>query len=237
MKHLRVLLALSALSLAFGHSALGHPVFGQSVLGEWAGPFAPTSASAEEGVGGPASRFFGFVFAEPGNPLPTKVRAIGDAGVVCGTASVAVVGENLGFYDLRVTGQADRTGCPAAGERVSLWLLYGKVDDGVPATTNADARFVAGGTSAVSLGTSGSFGSHGWAGAPPPAGGTALMRWNGPDGMPVAAAVGLLGVDVRGVWHFDSASGSMLSWVPDAPSFVQTYLRVDAGDIVVVRAR
>jgi len=225
VKHLRVLLALSALSLGFGLSA---------------GPFAPTSVSAEAEAGGPASRstrFLGFVFAEPDESVPTKVRAMGAGGVVCGTASVRVVGPDLGFYDLEVTGHADRPGCPRPGALVSLWLLYGKVDDGVPAATSAAARFLRGQVTTISLGTSGALGSEGWSGAPPSRGGVAILRWNGPDAVPVADAVALLDVRVTSISHYDPESASMLSWFPDAPSFVQTYTHVDAGDIVVVRAR
>lgn len=236
MKHLRVLFVLASLSVAaFGLPAFGHSVFGQSM----AGPFAPATAAAE----GPASsspvtsRFLGFVVADAGEPLPTKVRALGVDGVVCGTTSVSVVEADLGFYNLEVVGDAWRDGCPDEGDEVSFILLYGNVGGGASAVPNAEAVFQAGATSVVSLGTPDAFGVTGWSGEAPRSGGSSILRWNGPSGVPVAEAVSLLRADVTGVWHFDAGSGSMLAWVPEAPSFVQTYEVVGAGDVVLVRVR
>ncbi len=214
LKHLR---ALIVLSVAFGLLA------GLSV---------PTSVGAE----GPASSFFGFVFADGGQPIPTKVRAYGAGGVVCGTADVRAMNAQTGFFQIDVVGQDAREGCPQVGGEVTFWLLYGRVDDGVPASMEAPLTFQPGATTMVSLGIPGAP-PQGWSGEAPPPGGVAILRWNGPDRMPTSEAVALLGVPVRGAWHYDSASASRLAWVPDAPPWVQTYLEVRTGDVVVVRAR
>jgi hypothetical protein len=193
---------------------------------------APSGAGAE----GPVSRFVGFVVAQDGD-LPTRVRALGADGVVCGTSELEVSNEILGFYDVSVISAAERAGCPSEGDAVALWLLYGNVDDGVPAQSSLPTLFRSGEIQVRYLSASSAPSVEGWSGTPPPAGGYALMVWGGPDGAPVDQALELLAVDVKALWFYDAGLKQFRMYVPGGPGFVQTYTVMGAGDIVVVKAR
>lgn len=208
-----------------------------------AGLFAPAPLSSVAGAEGPASSsassslYVGFVHVEPGDPIPTKIRALGAEGVNCGTGTVRVVGEDLGFYQLTVMGADAREGCPRPGGDFAFRLLYGRIGEGVPATPDADVTFRPGETSVVSLGASDAFAARGWSGTLPESGKTSFLRWNGPESLDIEDAAALLGGSVASLWHFDSATRTTLFWSPDSPRFTRTYLEVEPGDVVLVRAR
>lgn len=192
------------------------------------------SASAD----GPGAIFLGFVVADPGGALPTRVRAVGTGGAVCGTADVSESGEGVGFYIIRVAAAAEKAGCPTEGETVRFILLHGNIDDGSFANGNGDARFRATQTMVLHLAPASSLAEvTGWSGARPPSGGVALLTWAGPENTPVDQAVQTLGIPVAGVWHLPPGSQRFLSYIPGAPAFAQTYTAVHTGQIVVVRAR
>ena len=202
------------------------------VLGTFmaAGP----SASAE----GPAVLFVGFVSADSDGSLPVRIRAVGRSGAGCGTADVEISGEGVGFYVIEVVSGAAKSGCPRVGDPIHFFLLYGSVDDGVPATAVGDISFSPGGHTAYlfpPLADESNIG--GWTGTPPPSGGLALLTWGGPANTPVAQAVQTLGVEVAGAWHLPPGSRRYLSYLPGGPAFTQTYTTVQTGDIVTVRAR
>lgn len=194
---------------------------------------APSGAGAE----GPVSRFVGFVVVTPESGVPTKVRAVGQEGVVCGTADVSMTNELLGFYELTVISSLDRPGCPGVGEEIHFRLLYGSVDDGVVGHPNLPTGFVPGEIQVRHLSVSSIPASGGWSGTPPPSGGYALMVWGGPDGAPASQALSLLPIEVEVLYHYDATLRQFLAYVPGAPSFVQTYTVLRSGDIVVVKAR
>ena len=95
---------------------------------------AGSSAHADE----PAAVYYGYVVPEPGNPIPTRVRALSERGFVCGSAEVVQVGASqVGFYALSVIPEAQKAGCPRPGESVRFVLVYGLIDEnilvGIPA--------------------------------------------------------------------------------------------------------
>ncbi len=94
----------------------------------WLGSLAASPLAHADGG---AAVFSGRVLSDGGGELPLRVRAVSDAGVVCGTASVQSDGR-VGTYAIRVTTAESRVGCPANGDFVNLILLYGLVDDGTP---------------------------------------------------------------------------------------------------------
>ena len=92
----------------------------------WLGSLAASPLAHADGE---AAVLYGHVLPDGDGQLPLRVRAISDDGIVCGTASVQPEG-NLGVYAIRVATAAMRAGCPAEGDPVNLFLLYGPVDDG-----------------------------------------------------------------------------------------------------------
>ncbi|MDO9444572.1 MAG: hypothetical protein Q7K37_04595 [Dehalococcoidia bacterium] len=203
------------------------------VLGTFmaAGP----SASAE----GPAAIFLGFVVPDADGMLATRVRAVGNGGAVCGTADVTESGESVGFYALRVSPASAKAGCPAEGETVRFTLLYGNIDDGTFANPNGNAQFRGAQAAVVHLAPASSTTEiTGWVGPLPTSGGRAVaLIWDGPDHTPVEQALQTLGVEIAGAWHIPPGAQRYLSYLPGAPAFIQSYVSVQAGDVVTVRAR
>ena len=122
-------------------------------------------------------------------------------------------------------------GCAAF---VTLVLLYGSVGDGVLTTPEQPAIFVPGFTSVVSLIPGIQLAGLGWLGAPPPAGGLALMVWTGPTELPVELAAGTLTFHAAAIYRYNSAERRFDVYVAGGPAFVQTYTTVRSGDVVVV---
>ena len=92
----------------------------------WLGSLAASPLAHADGE---AAVFYGHVLLDGSGQLPLRVRAVSDAGIVCGTASVQPEG-SLGVYAIRVATAEMKAGCPAEGEPVNLFLLSGPVDDG-----------------------------------------------------------------------------------------------------------
>ncbi len=194
---------------------------------------APSGVRAE----GPVSFFAGFVVAAPGDPLPTKVRAVGSNDVVCGTADVVAGNEAVGFYELVVVSGAERAGCPNDGGALRFLLLFGSVDAGQVFDADGTLRFRANMAQTQHIWVGPLTSALGWSGSPPPAGGYGLMVWGGPDGARAGQAIALLPGEVNVLYHFDATLKRFLSYVRGGPEFVQTYTVMSAGDIVVVKAR
>ena len=105
-------LALLVSSALLGTTALGSPV----------------------SAGEPGAVFYGYVVVERGSSLPKRVRAIGESGVVCGSAEVTPVGSgDIGFYAMNVFSVDMREGCAASGERIHFLLVFGLIDEGIVA--------------------------------------------------------------------------------------------------------
>lgn len=119
-----VVASLVALALLAGSALLGTTALG-----------SPASA------GEPGAVFYGYVVSEQGTPLPKRVRAIADSGVVCGSAELQQVGVSAsGFYAMNVFSADMRDGCPAEGGRITFRLVYGFIDEGVRAGDPATFR-------------------------------------------------------------------------------------------------
>lgn len=194
-------------------------IFGSS----GAGP----SASAE----GPASVFFGYVFASNGERTPpARVRALSASGAVCGTAGVipSNAGTGLvGFYVIAVTSSEQKVGCPSLGSVVQFTLVASRVDEGQWADQVALAR--PGETQQVNLGAAApSF--PGWASGSATLDGVVVLRWIGADGTSLAAGLASVGVVPASVSRPNS-NGAFAEVLPDASA------TLTAGDLVLVRLR
>lgn len=212
-----------------------------------------SSASAAAGTGGPApsvpggpevggpgsALFLGFVLRDEQGALPTKVRAVGEQGAVCGTASVQILDSGSGFYRMDVVNHATRAGCPGDGAALTFRLLYGSVDDGTVGIPSRDFTYFPGATIVVSLTpTPRTAAASSWLGTlPTKSGDDALLTWVGEDGTPVADALATLGVEVTRASHFDATTSRWVSYTPGGPAFLQTYLAVGYGDVVRVRLK
>lgn len=192
------------------------------MLGSWgAGP----SASAE----GPASVFFGYVFADNGESTPpARVRALSASGAVCGTADVIPSNagtRSVGFYAIAVASADQKAGCPSRGSVVQFTLVANRVDDGQWADHVALAR--PGETQQVNLGAAApSF--PGWASGSATLDGVVVLRWIGADGISLAAGLASLGIAPASVARPNSNG----VFVDADPAGTLT-----ASDLVLVRLR
>jgi hypothetical protein len=188
-------------------------------------------AHADESAGA----FFGFVARDANGALPTKVRALGsavgtDPSAICGTADIQVSGEAAGFYLLTVASNADRVGCPAAGDQVRFLLLYGAVD---PGTIAPQSGFWAATAQRVDLAPSELNGEVGaFVGALPAGEGYALLQWRGMDRTPIARAVAT--IDRRVVIVILLGRNGSPRYIPGEPSPGSDLQVVNNGDVVVV---
>ncbi len=81
---------------------------------------------------GPAAVFQGFVVAETGGVLPSRIRAFSEHGIVCGSGDVVKLGaSSAGIYSVTVVSGTTKAGCPMPGEGVRIAMVYGLVDDDV----------------------------------------------------------------------------------------------------------
>ena len=87
-------------------------------------------------AGGPNAVFQGFVLSDPIG-VPVRVRAVTPDGTVCGTADVERSDDSVGTYVLSAVTGATKAGCPLAGGVLRFTLLYGLIDEGVPAASSA----------------------------------------------------------------------------------------------------
>ena len=194
------------------------------------------TASLDQTVRGDTATFFGLVLRDEDGDLPTKVRAIGQTGVVCGTGNVQRLNGGDGYYSMEIAGSDTRAGCPSTGQAVAFRLLYGSVDDGSFALTSQSVRFEAGQRFLVSLTPAPSSESGDWLGALPDAAGEAVtLTWVGLDRTPIATALRALDLPVARVSQYDADLGRWLSYTPGGPSFLQSYLTLGYGDVVRLR--
>jgi hypothetical protein len=177
----------------------------------------------------------GFVFRDESGNLPTRVRAIGSGGAVCGTGNVQVLDSGMGFYRMEAAGAASRAGCPSEGGSLAFRLLYGSVDSGTSGIPSGPVRFAAGGTIVASLTPAPASAQSGWLGTlPTTSGADAMLTWVGADGTPIAEALSALGGSVSRVSHYDAETRRWVSYTPGGASFLQTYTAVGYGDVVRV---
>jgi hypothetical protein len=184
---------------------------------------AGSSASAE----GPASVFYGYVFANGDESPPSRVRALSASGAVCGTADVlpSTAGSgSVGFYAIAVASSEQKAGCPSLGAVVQFTLLASRVDDGQWADQIALAR--PGETpQQINLGAAArSF--PGWASAASNLQGQVVLRWIGADGTSLAGGLESLGIVPASVARPNS-DGAFTDADPAG--------KLAAGDLVLVR--
>jgi len=219
-----------------------------------AGLFVPLSPASAEGGGaeGPATSVslaqlavderpalvLGFVFRDEDGNLPTKVRALGATGAVCGTGNVQLLASGDGFYRMDAVGAAVRLGCPSEGGALAFRLLYGSVDSGSFAIVSQPVRFAAGQTIVASLTPAPASEQSSWLGVVPTrSGDDALLTWVGTDGTPIEEALEALGVSVDRVSHYDAETRRWVSYTSGGAAFLQTYTEVGYGDVVRVRVK
>ena len=216
-----------------------------------AGLFAPASARAEGPVTSVSgyqaqviedaslpTTFIGFVLRDEDGNLATKVRAIGENGVVCGTASVITLATGDGFYRLDAVGAESREGCPSEGGALAFRLLYGMVDSGEFALTSEAVRFASGETVVISLTTNPDDSTANWLGDVPTSSGEfGLLTWIGTDGTPTGDALASVGVSVDRAVHYDGDLGRWVSYTVGGAMFRQTFATVSYGDVVLVRVQ
>ena len=71
-----------------------------------------------------------------------------------------------------------------------------------------------------------------------PAGaGVGFMRWSGPTGTPIDAAIATIGRDVDAIYFWDVSRQAYRQYVVGGAAGAQTYTVVDPDDIVMVRVK
>jgi hypothetical protein len=184
---------------------------------------------------GPNAVFHGFVVPDP-TGAPTRVRAVSANGTVCGTADVQPSGVGVGFYTLSVVTGATKAGCPPAGGELRFTLVYGLIDESLPAVTSA---VLTPGTVTVLNLYAARAGTQigGFEGTPPEPGSYAVMRWTGPARTPTEQALATLGFSVTALYHYNGVAGRYEAFVPGAPDWASAFTTVGAGDdVIIVRA-
>ena len=194
---------------------------------------AGPSASAE----GPVALYIGFIAATDDGQLPVRVRVVGDAGAVCGTAMVEPSSATVGFYSLVVATADEKAGCPRYGDTLQFRLLYDALDEGRIAQVAGTDFMRAGGNLAHLFPGPVPAAIGFWTGPTPTRDVTTTLIWEGPDGVSSAQAIQTIPVAVHGLWHLLPGGGRYVSYTPGAPLFAQSYPLVHTGDIVFVRAR
>ncbi len=198
-------------------------------------PTANSRSHAQVALEAEPALIFGFVLRDADGNLPTRVRAVGANGAVCGTGNVLVLDSGMGFYRLEAVGAASKAGCPTEGGALGFRLLYGSVDSGSFAITSHVVRFVSGGRLLVYLTPAPAPDQSLWLGAvPTTSGDDALLTWVGQDGTPLEDALDALEVSVARVSHYDADARRWVSYTPGGASFLQTYTSVGYGDVVRV---
>ena len=180
-----------------------------------------------------ASIFYGFISPGDGGSTPIKVRAI-ISETTCGTDDVTPIDGGIGFYAVIVASASEKDGCGTEGARVTFALLFGAVDEGVPA---AQTQAWASRTQRLDLSPvpDATFGT--FIGELPAGPGLALLRWVGASATPIDQAIATIPRRVSYVAYFSAGTQAYRSYVPDAPEYVSDYLLVDRDDIVWVRVR
>ncbi|MQA00899.1 MAG: hypothetical protein GEU80_16525 [Dehalococcoidia bacterium] len=175
--------------------------------------------------------YYGIIQPALGEPLPVKVRALGEGGANCGTSDVSPASNGRsGAYAVTVYGAAAKDGCPEPGGIIRFVLLYDHLDPGVPAAQTA--TWEAGGHP-LNLSLAGQESPQGrFLGDIPAGPGYALLSWSGPA-TDIEAALGALPRAVEAAYHIEAFA--IRRYVPGAPAFVSDYLRVEPGHIVIVR--
>ncbi len=188
---------------------------------------AGPSASAE----GPASVFpgavfYGYVFAETPGTLPERVRAMGAAGAVCGSADIVRVNDSAGFYALSVVSSDLKRGCPPRNGVVQFSLLTGRVDDGVWAEQVAmlEQRET---PELLNLSLPSRVMPN-WLGLPSNVDGGSLLRWTGGRSS-LATALAALPYPAGDAYRLDEQSGLFVVALSDTT--------IESGDLVLVRFR
>ncbi len=155
-------------------------IIGSLILGSLG---AGSAASAA----GPASVFYGYVFADTDETTPpARVRAVSTSGAVCGSAEVVPHLAGVGFYAVAVVSADQKAGCPVAGAVVQFTLLSGRVDDGVWA--GQLGTYQPGEVQRVNLNASApSF--SGWSSGSTGFAGVIVLRWVGADGTLLSQAL------------------------------------------------
>ncbi len=194
-------------------------IFGSLILGSFGvGP----SASAE----GPASVFYGYVFADGESGLPERVRAIGPSGASCGTAEVLRLNTAVGYYAISVASSSEKNGCPTPDGVVQFALLMGRVDDGARAGSVAILSQDAG-PRALNLRAAVAV-SGPWFGEPGSIERDTWLRWSG-DTTSLVKALGSLPLTANTIYMLDPASGVPVEVVsPDEVSLT-------TGQLLLVR--
>ena len=206
-------------------------IFGSLILGSMgAGPSASAAGPASVSPGSvfSGSVFYGYVFTDTPGALPERVRAVGPAGAVCGSAEVVRVSDYAGFYALSVVSSDLKRGCPPRNGVVQFALLAGRLDDGVWAEQVAtlEQRET---PQLLNLSAASSVIPN-WAGAPGNTDGGSLLRWTG-ERASLADALAALPFSTGTVYRLDPAQGIFIDVTPSADAVVAT------GDLLLVRFR
>lgn len=201
----RALVVRGAVAVALGLSL----IFGSLILGSVG---AGSSASAEGPVSVfSGSVFYGYVFADSSDALPERVRALGPAGAVCGSADVAPVAEGAGFYVISVVSDGVKHGCPGENGVVQFSLLSGRLDDDMWAEQVATLEPQEA-VRMLNLRAASRYLPN-WAGAPGNVAGGSVLRWTG-DPTLMVDALAALPFATGAAYRLDPALGFFVKVTP-----------------------